>query len=193
MNFQKHFKETVTPRLMSELGYHHPLAVPRVEKVIVACGVGRSLTDQKLQDEAIATLSAITGQKPRPTQARKAQASFKVRKGAVIGLMVTLRGKRMYDFLERLINVVLPRIRDFRGLSIESFDMGGNYTIGIAEQIAFPEISPDKIKSLHGLEISIITSARNPQEGRALLTALGFPFKEAVAKLSSKVEEKGQI
>ena len=174
----RHYEKAVVPKLMEELGVKHPLAVPRVQKVVVSSGVGRAREDPKLLEEVSATLAQITGQKPKITLARKAIASFKVRQGTPIGLMVTLRGKRMADFLQRLIHVVLPRTRDFKGLSSAGFDEQGNYSLGVREQIVFPEISADKIASLHGLEITMETTAKSPAEGKALLLALGFPFKK---------------
>lgn len=172
------YKKEVAPKLMQELGMTNILAVPRVTKIVVSSGVGRATQDQKVLDEVSATLSQITGQKPKTTKARKAIASFKVRQGVPIGVMVTLRGKRMNDFMARLLHVVLPRIRDFRGLSPEGFDAQGNFSLGLGEHIVFPEISPDKVGSLHGLQITIGTTAKTPKEGQALLAGLGFPFKK---------------
>ena len=178
VRLQETFRQTVVPKLMEEKGYKNPLAVPRIVKVTVASGVGKAAQDPKLLEEVAQSLAAITGQKPKVTTARKAVASFKVRKGAPVGLVVTLRGARMFDFLARLIHVVLPRIRDFRGLSRDSFDRQGNYTLGIREHLVFPEIRPEQAQRLHGLEITIHTTATSPEEGYALLTKLGFPFKK---------------
>jgi large subunit ribosomal protein L5 len=171
-------RQSVVPTLMEGLGRTNPLAVPRIVKVVVASGVGKIRDNEKGLEEVARTLTTITGQKPKQTLARKAIASFKVRKGAPVGFMVTLRGKRMEDFLRRLVHVVLPRIRDFRGLSRTGFDEQGNFSVGISEQIVFPEVSPDSIQALHGLEITIVTTAKTPQEGQALLAAWGFPFKK---------------
>lgn len=164
--------------LMERLGISHPLALPRVVKVIVSAGVGRAATDMKLLEEVSAVLSQVTGQKPALRRARKAIASFKIRQGSPVGLVVTLRGKRMKDFLARLIHVVLPRIRDFRGLSVDGFDEHGNFNLGIREQLVFPEISPEKTQTLHGLQITIVTTAKSKEDGRLLLESLGFPFRK---------------
>ncbi len=172
------YKKEVAPKLVQELGLTHVLSAPRVNKVIISSGVGRATQDQKALEEVAGTLAKITGQKPKATVARKAIASFKIRQGAPIGVMVTLRGRRMNDFLERLVHVVLPRIRDFRGLAAEGLDSQGNFSLGIREQIAFPEVAPDKVGSLHGLQVTIQTTAKTPKEGKALLTALGFPFEK---------------
>lgn len=168
----------MTPKLKETLGVANALAVPRVEKVAVGVGVGKALQDPKWMEIAGKTLETITGQKPQVTRARKAVASFKVREGAAIGLKVTLRGKRMADFVEKLIKVVLPRVRDFKGLDPRHFDGKGNYTIGFPEQIAFPEVKPDDVERLHGLQVTIVTTAKTDDEGKALLFSLGFPFKK---------------
>lgn len=171
----------VATRPFTQTESSNPHAQPRVVKVVVASGVGKAAQDAKLLDEVSATLSQVTGQKPKVTRARKAIASFKVRQGVPVGLVVTLRGKRMRDFLARLVNVVLPRIRDFRGLPVTGFDQAGNYNIGVAEQTVFPEVSPEKVQQIQGMQITIQTTARNPEEGRVLLSQLGFPFKKEEA------------
>jgi len=178
---QETYKAEAVPKLMQEFGIPHRLAVPKITKVVVASGVGRATQNPKALEEVEQTLQEITGQKPKLTRARKAIASFKVRQGAPVGLMVTLRGKRMIDFLERLVHVVLPRIRDFRGLPPQGFDAQGNYTLGIREQLVFPEIPPDQAANFHGLAITITTTAANAAQGRALLAALGFPFEKEEA------------
>jgi large subunit ribosomal protein L5 len=156
----------------------NPMARSKVEKVVVGIGVGKALTDPKWLEIAAKTLETVTGQKAQVTRAKKAVASFKVRQGAAIGLKVTLRGKRMNNFVEKLAKIILPRVRDFKGLKSNHFDSMGNYTIGFPDQIAFPEVRPDDIKRLHGLEVTIVTTAKNDEEGKVLLSDLGFPFEK---------------
>ncbi len=167
----------VRDQLKGQLGLSNIMEVPRLEKIVINMGVGRATQQQSLLDGAVRDLTAIAGQKPVVTKARKSIAGFKLRQGNAIGCMVTLRGDRMWEFLDRLISLSIPRIRDFRGLSPRSFDGHGNYTFGVTEQLIFPEINYDKIDSTRGMDISIVTSARTDDEGRALLLAFGFPFR----------------
>jgi large subunit ribosomal protein L5 len=165
-------------RLRGDLGLSNIMQVPRPEKVVVNMGVGDAARDAKIMDAAIKDLSTITGQKPAVRRARRSIATFKIRQGMPIGAAVTIRGDRMWDFLDRILSVVLPRIRDFRGLDPKAFDGGGNYTLGVTEQLVFPEVDYDDIDATRGMNITIVTTARNDDEGRALLTALGFPFAQ---------------
>jgi large subunit ribosomal protein L5 len=171
------YVEQVRDRLKDELGLANVMQVPRLEKIVVNMGVGRALVQQSLLEGAVADLEVITGQKPVVTRAKKSIAGFKLREGNAIGAKVTLRGDRMWEFFDRLISLAIPRIRDFRGLNPRSFDGQGNYTFGVTEQLIFPEIDYDKVDSTRGMDITIVTTARTDEEGRALLTALGFPFK----------------
>ena len=171
------YQKEIVPLLMKRFNYTNLYQVPRIEKVVINVGMGKALSDSKLLDAAAGELAQITGQRPLITKARIAIASFKLRKGAKIGCKVTLRRERMYEFLDRLINVALPRIRDFKGLSPDSFDGKGNYTIGITEQIVFPEIDYDKVPLIHGMDITIVTTAESNEEARELLFAFGFPLK----------------
>jgi large subunit ribosomal protein L5 len=171
-----YYREVVLLQLQRELGLPNPMRVPRLEKIAVNMGVGDSIRDGKLLDAALADLALITGQKPAITRARKSIAQFKLREGMPIGAKVTLRGARMWEFLDRLLSTALPRIRDFRGLDPDAFDGGGNYSIGVTEQLIFPEIDYDKVVKVRGMDITVVTSARTDDEGRALLQALGFPF-----------------
>lgn len=173
---QKLYKEKVIPEMKKQFGYKNDLAVPRLKKVAINIGTGKTLKDPKLLDIMINNLKRITGQVPVKTRAKRAISGFNIREGLVVGLKVTLRGKRMYDFLDKLANATLPRIRDFKGLSAKSFDKQGNYTIGLKEQIVFPEIRSDEVEKIHGLEICINTTAKNPKEGLFLLKLLGFPM-----------------
>lgn len=173
---QDRYRSELLPALQSELGLSNPMRVPRLEKVVVNMGVGDAVRDAKLLDAAVGDLAIITGQRPVTTRARKSIAAFKLREGMSIGAKVTLRGARMWEFVDRLLSTALPRIRDFRGLNVNAFDGGGNYTLGITEQLIFPEIDYDKVGQVRGMDITIVTTARNDEEGRALLTALGFPF-----------------
>jgi len=173
------YKSTIAPALKAEFGFKNPMMVPTLTKVIVNMGVGDAARDSKLIEGAIRDLVTITGQKPQVTKARKSIAQFKLREGQPIGAHVTLRGDRMWEFADRLLSIALPRIRDFRGLSPKQFDGRGNYTFGLTEQVVFPEIEQDKVDRPRGMDITFVTTAKNDDEGRALLKALGFPFKEA--------------
>ena len=173
------YKSTIAPALKSEFGFKNPMMVPTLTKVIVNMGVGDAARDSKLIEGAIRDLITITGQKPQVTKARKSIAQFKLREGQPIGAHVTLRGDRMWEFADRLLSISLPRIRAFRGLSPKQFDGNGNYTFGLTEQVVFPEIEQDKVDRPRGMDITFVTTAKNDDEGRALLKALGFPFKEA--------------
>jgi len=174
---KERFHRQVLPRLQQELGYANPMQVPRVEKVVVNMGVGDALKDGRMLEAAVDDLTIITGQKPVVTKARKSIAGFKLREGQAIGAKVTLRGDRMWEFIDRLVAVAIPRIRDFRGLNPNAFDGHGDYTLGLIEQLIFPEIDYDKVLKVRGMDITIVTSARHDDEGRALLVALGFPFE----------------
>tara|TARA_R110002072_G_scaffold11196_1_gene50790 strand:+ start:6271 stop:6840 length:570 start_codon:yes stop_codon:yes gene_type:complete len=180
------YKSDVVPALTSQLGLDNPMRVPRITKVVLNMGVGEAVGDKKLLDNAVAELTMISGQKPVITKARKSIAGFKIRAGWPIGCKVTLRGDRMYDFLDRLVDIAIPRIRDFRGLNPKAFDGRGNYAMGVTEQIIFPEVEYDKIDKLRGLDITITTTAQNDEEGRALLTAMRFPFKALTGKAAAK-------
>jgi large subunit ribosomal protein L5 len=171
------FEKEVVPKMMKEFGYKNRMQVPRVHKVVVNMGLGEALQNPKILESSSGELAAITGQHPVVTRSRKSIANFKLREGMSIGCMVTLRKDRMYEFLDRLMNVAIPRVRDFRGISTRSFDGKGNFTVGIREQIVFPEIDYDKIEKIKGLNVSIITTAKTDEEGRALLTHLGMPFR----------------
>ena len=170
------YVSAAVPALQTEFGYKSPMQVPRIEKIVLNVGLGEAVQNVKLLDAVQKELAAITGQKPVVTKAKKAIAGFKLRKGLPIGCMVTLRGARMYEFLDRLISLALPRIRDFRGIPRKSFDGNGNYALGLKEQFLFPEINPDKVELVHGMDVVICTSARTDQEARALLTHMGMPF-----------------
>lgn len=174
---EKYLKEVV-PQLTKEFGYTNNMQVPRLEKVVINMGLGEATANAKAIESGLKDLTAIAGQKPVVNRARKSIATFKVRKGMPVGASVTLRGERMFDFLSKLINISLPRIRDFRGLSNKSFDGRGNYSLGVKEQIMFPEINYENVDAIRGMDISIVTTARNDQEGRALLLAIGMPFKK---------------
>lgn len=173
-----YYNETVVNKLKEEFGFTSVMQVPRIEKITLNMGVGEALADKKVLDHAVKDMTAISGQKPVVTLARKSVAGFKIREGYPIGCKVTLRGERMWEFLERLISISIPRIRDFRGLSDKSFDGRGNYSMGVREQIIFPEIEYDKIDKIRGMDITIGTTARNNEEGRALLAAFNFPFRK---------------
>ena len=174
---QQHYREKVAPELMKKFGYKSPMEVPRITKITLNMGVSEAVADKKVMDNAVADLTKIAGQKPVVTKAKKAIAGFKIREGQAIGTMVTLRGVRMYEFLDRFVTVALPRVRDFRGISGRSFDGRGNYNVGVKEQIIFPEIEYDKVDALRGLNISITTTAKTDDEAKALLSAFRFPFK----------------
>jgi large subunit ribosomal protein L5 len=175
------YREEVLPRLKDELGLSNPMQVPRLSKVVINMGVGDSLKDARMLEAATADLAVITGQRPIVTKARKSIAGFKLREGMSIGAKVTLRGDRMWEFIDRLITVAIPRIRDFRGLSRAAFDGHGNFTLGLTEQLIFPEIDYDKVVKVRGMDITVVTTAETDDEGRALLIALGFPFEGAPA------------
>jgi len=174
---QTHYREKVVPDLMQKFGYKSVMQVPRLRKITINMGVGESIGDKKILDNAVGDMTRIAGQKPVVTKARKSIAAFKVRAGFPIGCMVTLRGARMYEFLDRLVHIAIPRIRDFRGVSSRAFDGRGNYSLGVKEQIIFPEIEYDKIDAIRGLDISITTTAKTDDEARALLAAFRFPFR----------------
>lgn len=176
---RERYRDEVVPALMAEFGYHNVLEVPRLEKVVLNIGLGEAIANGRALDAATNDLSIISGQKPVVTRAKKSIAAFRLRAGMPIGVMVTLRGDRAYEFLDRLIGTALPRIRDFRGLSPRSFDGRGNYTMGLREQLVFPEIEYDRIDRVRGLEVSIATTARTDEEGRRLLQLMGMPFREA--------------
>ena len=173
-----YYRDTVVNELKAKFNYSSVMQVPRIEKITLNMGVGEALTDKKLLDNAVADLTAISGQKPLITKARKSVAGFKIRQGYPIGCKVTLRGERMWEFFERLISIAVPRIRDFRGLNAKSFDGRGNYSMGVREQIIFPEIDYDKVDRVRGLDITITTTAKNDEEGQALLAAFNFPFRK---------------
>jgi len=172
------FVKTIRPKLQKEMNLKSVMAVPTLEKVVCNVGVGKGLKDDKYVEAVISTLSRITGQKPIRTKAKKSIAAFKIREGNTVGLKVTLRGERMWDFIAKLIHASLPRVRDFQGLKINSFDGKGNYTIGIKEHIIFPEIKADEVENLHGLEIIVVTTAQTDEAARQLLIALEFPFSK---------------
>ncbi len=176
------YRAEIVPALATELGFKNVHQIPGLTKIVVNMGVGEAARDGKIIDGAIADITAITGQKPMVTKARKSIAQFKLREGQPIGVHVTLRGDRMWEFLDRLLALALPRIRDFRGLSPKQFDGTGNYTFGLTEQSMFHEINQDKIDRVRGMDITVVTTAKTDDEGRALLTALGFPFKQAVSQ-----------
>ncbi|MHA7881325.1 MAG: 50S ribosomal protein L5 [Saccharospirillum sp.] len=171
------YKTDVVPALQKEFGYKNVMQIPRVTKITLNMGVGEAIGDKKQIENAVANLEAISGQKPIVTKARKSIAGFKIREGWPIGCKVTLRGERMWEFMDRLVDISLPRVRDFRGINPKSFDGRGNYSMGVKEQIIFPEIEYDKVDKLRGLDITVTTTARSNDEGRALLKALSFPFK----------------
>nr|AKQ04078.1 50S ribosomal protein L5, large subunit ribosomal protein L5 [uncultured delta proteobacterium Rifle_16ft_4_minimus_39832] len=173
---KKKYQEEVIPAMIKEFGYKNPLQVPRLEKITLNVGLGEATQNIKVLDAAVSEVVAITGQKPVITRAKKAIANFKLREGVPIGCMVTLRRERMYEFLDRLIHVALPRVRDFRGVSDRSFDRRGNYSLGLREQIIFPEIQADKVEKARGLTVSIVTTAKTDKEGKALLKYMGMPF-----------------
>ena len=172
------YEQEIAPKLKEELGLANVMEVPRITKITLNMGVGEAVGDKKVMENAVADMTRIAGQKPVVTVARKSIAGFKIRDGWPIGCKVTLRRERMYEFLDRLVNIAIPRIRDFRGLNPKSFDRSGNYSMGVSEQIIFPEINYDEIDAIRGMDITITTTARNPEEGRALLEAFNFPFKK---------------
>ncbi len=178
MSFKDFIKTEINPKLMQELGEKNPMALPKVTKIVINCGVGEAITSKKVIEKVVEDLGLISGQKPVITLARKSVSAFKVRKGLAIGVKVTLRGEKMYSFLEKLLIIVLPRIRDFRGISNKNFDGRGNLNLGLSEQILFSEIDYDKIDKIRGLEITIVTNARNNQKAEKLLSLLGVPFRD---------------
>ena len=173
------FRETVIPAMMKEFGYKNPMQVPRVERIVLNVGMGEAVQNVKLLESAATELELITGQKPVLTRAKKAIAGFKLRQGIPIGVKVTLRGNQMLEFMDRLVTVALPRIRDFRGTSTKAFDGRGNYTLGLKEQLTFPEIKYDEVASIHGMDITFVTSATRNDEAKSLLTHLGMPFRKS--------------
>jgi large subunit ribosomal protein L5 len=174
---ERYMKE-IRPALVQEFGYRNAMQAPRLDKVVVNMGLGEAISNGKILDASVEQLSVITGQRPVVTRARKSIANFKLRQGQSIGAMVTLRGERAYEFFDRLVNIALPRVRDFKGVSPKAFDGKGNYTLGVKEQIIFPEINYDKVEKIKGLNITVVTTARNDEEGRALLRHLGVPFRQ---------------
>ena len=178
MNLKEQYKNEVVANLVKEFNYTSVMQVPRLEKIVINMGVGEAINNTKFLDEAVADLTLIAGQKPVITKAKKSIANFKLREGMPIGAKVTLRGERMYDFLEKLIKISLPRVRDFRGINNTGFDGRGNFTMGVKEQIIFPEIDFDKVNKVRGMDITIVTTAKSDKEGYALLAGLGMPFKK---------------
>jgi large subunit ribosomal protein L5 len=174
---KERYEKEVRPALMKEFGYGNPMQAPRLQKIVVNMGLGEAISNGKIIDASVAQLASITGQKPVVTKARKSIANFKLRQGQSIGAMVTLRGERMYEFFDRLVSIALPRVRDFKGVSPKAFDGKGNYTLGIREQIIFPEINYDQVEKIKGLNITVVTTARDDEGGRALLRLLGMPFR----------------
>ncbi|RJQ85175.1 MAG: 50S ribosomal protein L5 [Desulfobacteraceae bacterium] len=175
---QQHYEDQVVPRLQEKFGFANIHQIPKIEKIVLNMGLGEAIQNIKILDSAVEELMTIAGQRPVVTRAKKSIAAFKLRAGMPIGCMVTLRRKRMYDFLDKLVNVALPRVRDFRGVSPKAFDGAGNYSIGIREHIIFPEIDYDKIDNIKGMNISIVTTAKNDDQGRELLALLGMPFRK---------------
>ena len=175
---KQRYQKEVGPAIAKEFGIKNPMAIPRLEKIVINMGMGEAIANAKILDTAADELKSITGQKPVITKAKKSIASFKLRQGMPIGVMVTLRGDRMYEFMDRLVSVALPRVRDFRGVSPKAFDGRGNYTIGVREQLIFPEVDFNKVEKLRGMNISIVTTARTDELARALLKALGMPFRQ---------------
>jgi large subunit ribosomal protein L5 len=175
---KERYQREIAPALAKEFDITNPMAVPKLEKIVINMGLGEAIANSKIVDTAAAELASVAGQKPVVTKAKKSIASFKLRAGMPIGSMVTLRGDRMYEFLDRLVSIALPRVRDFRGVSPRSFDGRGNYTLGIREQLIFPEIDFNKVDKTRGMNISIVTTARNDEQARALLKALGMPFRQ---------------
>jgi large subunit ribosomal protein L5 len=171
------YQKEILPELMKELGFTNPMQAPKLDKIVVNMGLGEAINNGKIIDASVEQLAAITGQKPVVTKARKSIANFKLRQGQSIGAMVTLRGDRAYEFLDRLVSIALPRVRDFKGVSPKAFDGRGNYTLGIREQIIFPEVNYDNVEKISGLNVTVCTSARNDAEGKALLAHLGMPFR----------------
>lgn len=180
---QEKYRTEIIPKLAEELGRSNPHSLPQLEKIVVSMGVGKAIQDQKILEEVVEHLAQITGQKPSIRRARKSVSQFKLREGMRIGACVTLRQQRMYEFLDRLVTLVLPRVRDFRGINPKAFDGRGNYSLGLSEQLVFPEINPDRVKTVQGMNIAIVTTADNDDEARVLLKAFGMPFRDS-AKLA---------
>lgn len=178
VRLQQHYREKIVPELQKSLGLSNVMQVPKITKITVNMGVGEAVADKKIMDNAVGDMTRITGQKPLVTKSRKSVATFKLRDGLAIGCKVTLRGANMYEFLDRLVNIAMPRIRDFRGVSARSFDGQGNYNFGVKEQIIFPEIAYDQIDAIRGMDITITTTAPDDKSGRALLEAFNFPFRK---------------
>ena len=174
---RQHYDEVIVKKLTEQFGYKNPMEVPKLDKIVLNIGLGEARENARALDTATADLATITGQKPVITRAKKSIANFRLRENMPIGVMVTLRGQRMWEFYDRLVNAALPRIRDFRGCSTKAFDGRGNYSLGVREQLIFPEIDYDKVLKIRGMDITVVTTARNDDEGRALLVALGFPFE----------------
>jgi large subunit ribosomal protein L5 len=183
------YRKEIAPNLAKTLGLKNVNAVPKITKIAINSSFGNGIKDPKLQEAVVSTLTRISGQKPILTKAKKSISAFKIRSGMAIGAMVTLRGKRMYEFLDKLINVALPRIRDFRGVSAKGFDQQGNYALGFKEHLSFPEIRSDEVEKIHGLEVIFATTAKDAKAGQALLEALGFPFREGLDKDSDEVKK----
>jgi len=183
---QEKYEQEILPELSKKLGRKNRLSLPRLQKLVVNMGVGDAITDKKFLDEAVDALTQITGQKPQVTRARVSVAGFRLREGVPIGCKVTLRGRRMYEFLDRLISLALPRVRDFRGLSGTAFDGRGNYSLGLTEQLVFPELNPDKFHRVQGMNITMVTSADSDDEARELLAGFGMPFKREEEKVKKK-------
>jgi large subunit ribosomal protein L5 len=179
LSLQERYRTEVVPALVKQFGYQNIMQVPKIEKIVVNMGVGDAIQNPKALDNAVGELAQITGQRPVITKAKRSIAAFKVREGMKIGCKVTLRGERMYSFLDRLVSVALPRVRDFRGVGSRAFDGRGNYTLGIKEQLIFPEINYEKVEKIRGMDVVIVTTARTDEEGRGLLTAMGMPFRES--------------
>jgi large subunit ribosomal protein L5 len=175
---KQRYEQSVRSELMKEFGFKNTMQAPKLEKIVVNMGLGEAINNGKIIDVSVDQLASITGQKPVVTRARKSIANFKLRQGQSIGAMVTLRGDRMYEFFDRLVTIALPRVRDFKGVSPKAFDGKGNYTLGVREQIIFPEVDYDKVEKIKGLNITVVTTARNDEEGRALLRHLGMPFRQ---------------
>jgi large subunit ribosomal protein L5 len=188
ITYKEHYVKEIAPALKKELNLKNVWAVPRLTKVIINVGLGSFLAGKKDYSQVLETLASISGQRPVVTKARKAISNFKIKENQPIGVTVTVRGKRMYDFVSKLVNITFPRIRDFRGISPEGFDGHGNYTVGIKENTVFPEVNPDSIEKIHGLEVTIVTTAKNDEEGYALLKALGFPFQAKKEGKKKKVK-----
>lgn len=188
---QRHYEERVRPKLMEEFGFSNPFRVPRLEKVVVNVGIGEAPKNPKLLESAVEELALITGQKPVVTRARKAISNFGIRQGMPVGAMVTLRAARMYEFLDRLINVAIPRIRDFRGLPTRSFDGRGNYSLGVREQLIFPEIEYDKVAQVHGMDIVLVSTTDKDDEAFALLREMGMPFRGGTPVIVSGADLDG--